>query len=156
MFARVCALIFALVLASGQLWAQQEPLMGTWKLNLAKSKYSPGPPPRSRTLKYEPSGTNKVKLTNDGVLANGETTHAEDAYVFDGKDYPVTGDANVDMVASRRIDAYTTETLSKKSGKTVTTTRRVVSPDGKTLTITAKGTNANGQPYNDVRVFDKQ
>lgn len=156
MFARACALIFAMLFASATLWSQQDPLMGTWKLNVAKSKYDPGPPPQSRTLKYEPAGPNAFKLTNDGVLASGEKTHTEGTTVLDGKDHPVTDSQTVDMTFARRIDAYTTETIDKKGGKTVTVTRRTVSRDGKTLTVTAKGTTANGQPYDDVRVFDKQ
>jgi hypothetical protein len=147
----LCVLVFAL--AAG---AQQDPLLGTWKLNLAKSKYNPGPPPQSRVLKYEPFGSNGFKLTNDGVTASGEKTHAEGTNVMDGKDYPVADSQTVDTETNTRIDAYTTETVAKKGGKTVTVTRRTVSRDGKTLTVSAKGTTANGQPYSDVRVFDKQ
>lgn len=148
--------VLSLLVISLALQAADDPLMGTWKLNLSKSKYNPGPPPRSRILKFEPSGSNGIKLTNDGVTAKGEKTHVDEMFVQDGKDHPVTGSQDVDMQVNRQIDTYTTETISKKGGKTVQVLRRVVSKDGKTLTITVKGKTATGAPLDDVRVFDKQ
>jgi hypothetical protein len=138
-------------------WAQgPDPLMGTWKLNVAKSKYDPGPPPRSTTTKREVSGANGVKYTSDTVTAQGESRHIEYTANYDAKDYSVKGDPNRDMVSLKRMDGRSYEGSSKKGGKVTGTFRGVVSPDGKTLTITTKGTDAQGRPENNVVVYDKQ
>ena len=75
---------------------------------------------------------------------------------YDGKDYRWTVNANFDTIALKRLDAYTVNTINKKDGKRVQTSRIVVSKDGKTLTNTQKGTNASGQRVNNVLVFDRQ
>ena len=132
-----------------------DPRMGTWKLNVAKSKYSPGPAPQSLTLKVEPSGQGE-KVTAEFVNTDGTRTTSQYTANFDGKDYPFTGSAVADTVSLKRIDARTTDRTDKKGGKVVQTLKRVVSQNGKTMTVTVKGTNAQGQAVNNVVVFDKQ
>ena len=132
-----------------------DPRMGTWKLNVAKSKYSPGPAPRSVTLKVEPSGQGE-KVTAEFVNADGTRTTSQYTANFDGKDYPFTGSAVADTVSLKRIDARTTDRTDKKGGKVVQTLKRVVSQDGKTMTVTVKGMTAQGQAVNNVVVFDKR
>lgn len=149
---RVVLFLFVFSLAA---WAADDPLMGTWKLNLSKSKYDPGPPPQSQVNKYEPSGKDGVKRIIDGVNARGEKNHTEESYVFDGKEHPVNNPA-ADAGVNRRIDAYTTERILTKGGKLVNALRRVVSKDGKTLTTTQLGTNAQGKPSSSIAVYDKQ
>jgi hypothetical protein len=132
-----------------------DPRIGTWKLNVAKSKYSPGPPPQSNTLKVEASGQGE-KVTTEGVNAAGAPIKTQYTANFDGKDYPLTGSANADMVSLKRIDARTTVRTDKKDGKVVLTLTRVVSQDGKTMTVTTKGTNPQGQTVDNVAVWEKQ
>jgi hypothetical protein len=144
----------ALLAASGVGANSKDPLHGTWKLNVAKSKYSPGPAPKAAIVKYEAAG-DALKVTVDLETDKGNR-HWEYTTSFDGKDYPVTGNPDSDAASVKRIDAATTETTFKKGGKTTTINKRVVSADGKTLTITIKGTNAEGQAVNNVQVFDKQ
>jgi hypothetical protein len=129
--------------------------VGTWKLNLAKSKYIPGPAPYEGTLKIEPE-TNGLKFTIDGLDAEGKPVHFEFSPRFDGKDYLVTGLPEADMIVLKRINANTIETVAKKGGKPVMTTRSVVSKDGKTRTSTQTGKNANGQEVKNTLVYDKQ
>src|SRR5712672_3517661 len=74
--------------------ADMSPNMGTWKLNEAKSKFSPGATKNS-TVVYAPAG-DMVKVTVDGTDKDGKATHNEWTGKFDGKDYPVTGDPNID------------------------------------------------------------
>jgi len=140
-----------------QLSAQgKDPRIGTWKLNVAKSKYDPGPAPQSQTLKVDAVGKGE-KVTSETVTADGKKVTVTYTANFDGKDYPLTGSAlGADKVSLKRIDARTTERIDKKDGKPVVTIRRVVSADGKTMTATSKGTNAEGKPMNNVAVFEKQ
>jgi len=129
--------------------------IGTWKLNVAKSKYSPGPAPQSQTLKVEASGQGE-KVTTEGVNTAGTPTMTQYTANFDGKDYPLTGSQNADKVSLKRIDARTTERTYKKGDTVVLTFTQVVSQDGKTMTTTGKGTNAQGQAVDNVTVYEKQ
>jgi hypothetical protein len=129
---------------------------GTWKLNLAKSTFSPGPPPRSQTLTYETVGQG-FKATNEGVDAQGNPTKGVfGVYFYDGKSYPVTGVPDFDASSYKAVNESTVEMARTKAGKVVQTQTRVMSPDGKTLTFIATGTNANGQQFNNIAVYDKQ
>lgn len=132
-----------------------DPMLGTWVLNLAKSKYSLTPAPRSQTRTYSMSGA-MVKFTLEGVGADGKPAKSEYSAAYDGKDYPLTGNAVADMISLKRVDATTVEATLKKGGKVVSTTIRVVSKDGKTMTATTAGKNAKGEKVTDVSVFDKK
>ena len=134
-----------------------DPWIGTWKVNLEKSTYSPGPKPTSAaTVKIEPSAGG-IKTTIDGTNAEGKPIHTESVASFDGKDYPVTGaQAPNTTNALKRIDDRTFEVIGKVDGKPAVTTRVAVAADGKTMTATQTGTNAQGQSVNNVLVLDKQ
>src|SRR5262245_11988881 len=136
-------------------FAQTDPIVGTWKLNLVKSKFSPGPPPQSSTLTYEAVGQG-VKVTVKGTDAEGKPIDFQTTANYDGKDYPVTGAPDRDTTARKRIDAHTMETTHKKAGKVVATGTSVISKDGKTITLTEKGINAKGEKFSNTVVFDKQ
>ena len=130
--------------------------LGTWKLNLAKSKYAAGTAPKSATFTNVVAGAG-IKSTSDSVAADGTARHSEYTMVYDGKDNPLTGNSlNGDVVAGTRLDANTVTFIYKKGGKVTVTTTNVASSDRKTYTITAKGTNTLGQTVNSVAVYDKQ
>jgi hypothetical protein len=137
-----------------QLSAQADPAAGSWMLNVAKSKFSPGPAPKSAMLTIAVAGQG-IKVTTEGVSATGAKTSASYTANFDGKDAPLTGSATADTVSLRRINANTVERTDKKAGKVVQTITRVLSADGKTLTITAKGTDAQGRAVNNVTIYEK-
>lgn len=152
----IMVLGMVLGMAIGSVSAQtSDPRIGNWKLNVAKSKYDPGPAPKSLTLKVEVVGQGE-KVTAEFVNADGSRTTTVYTGNFDGKDYPITGSQLADMVSLKRIDAQTTERTDKKGGKVVQTLRRVVAKDGKTMTVTTKGTNAQGKAINNVALFEKQ
>lgn len=154
---RTLLVVFTVFAASVGLRGQSNPLFGAWKANSAKSKYVPGPPPRSQTLKYEadPQG---MKHITDGVNAKGSPTHNEWVASFDGKDYPYqtnNAQAPADLtVALKKINERTTEVIRKEGGKVTSTFILKVSPDGKTLTRTSR--DANGKPTKEVVVYDRQ
>ena len=129
--------------------------VGTWKLDVTKSKYAPGPTPKSQTAKLD-SVTGGMSVVSDRVEADGQKVHFEWTAKFDGKDYPVKGDATRDNVAVRKVDDYTLEITNKKSGKDTTTIKAVYAKDGKSRVETVTGTNAQGQKINNVTVWDKE
>jgi len=143
-----------IVLAAGSvLLAQSNPFVGTWKLNLASSKYNPGPPPQSQTRMWDASGMVMV----NGIGATGKPFSYGYSIKGDGKDYPTTGAIpnKADMISTKKIDANTYEAKFTKAGKQVETTTFTVSNGGKTLTIHANGSPDAGFVEN-IQVLDKQ
>ena len=108
-----------------------DPSVGTWKLNVAKSTYSPGPAPKSLTAKIEVAGDGE-KVTVDGVRGDDTPIKVEYTAQYDGKDYPITGSPMADTVSMKRLDANTTERTDKKGGKVTQILTRKISSDGKT------------------------
>lgn len=156
-FLRAAVLGMVLLALSGVKLASQgtDPIVGTWELNVVKSKYSPGPAPKSETRTYVAAGQD-IKATSKGVGADGKPTVGQWTVNYDGKDRPQSGSPDADALSLKRIDAFTAEFTQKKAGKVVMTGTRTISRDGKVMTISNKGTNAKGQTINDVEVFDKR
>lgn len=149
-------LVLVFTLAAGSLLlAQSNLFVGTWELNLTKTKYNPDPPPRNQTRKWDASGM----VTVEGTGAAGQPISYSYPIKGDGKEYPITGvvpNAG-DKISSKRIDANTFEANFTRAGKHVETAVFVVSKDGKTLTITAHGIlPTTGGPFTHVLVWDKQ
>jgi hypothetical protein len=126
----------------------------TWKLNVAKSKFS-GTAPKSGTRVYTESADGTT-LDQKLVAADGKEMSMHVTLAYDGKDRPITGNPDAGSGAGKAIDAHTTEFTLKKGGKVVGSVHRVVSADSKTLTINNKGTHTDGKTYDDTLVFDKQ
>jgi hypothetical protein len=151
---RILAIILFAAAFMGGIAMANDPVVGTWTLDVAKSKFSPGPAPKSATRVYAESADG---LTLDGktVAADGKEASMHVAYKADGKTYPVTGNPDADSVTPKSIDARTWNFTLTKNGKVVGTVHRTVSADGKTLTVNNKGTH-NGVPYDDTLVFTRQ
>ncbi len=132
-----------------------DPVSGTWVLNVAKSKFSPGPAPKSESRTYVVSGE-ETRATRTGTDADGKPTAGEWTMVYDGKDRPMIGEPGVDTLAVKRVEGGRVTFTEKKAGQVVITGTRTISSDGKVMTIAAKGTNDKGQPFHNLMVFDKQ
>jgi len=152
------AAMFGVVLTPTAGSAQRDDLrrlvIGRWELNVAKSTFRPGPPPKSLTRVYEASGEN-VKYTDSTVDADGKADVSEWTGGYDGKDYPVPGSPDV-MQAIKASDPFRSTFTIKRAGKVVATGTRVISRDGKVMTIRLKLTNAKGQTFNNISVFEKR
>ena len=152
---RTIGLTLALCFFAGAAcFAAEDPQMGTWKLNEAKSKLTPAEG-KNTTVVYEAAG-DQVKVTIDGTDKDGKPTHNEWTGKFDGKDYAVTGDPKSDMRSYKKIDDHKLQFAVKKDGKTTVTGRIVVAPDGKSRIVTANGTDAHGQKAHEKAAYDKQ
>jgi len=151
---RVIVPTLALLFAGVVVCLADNPNMGTWKLNEAKSKFSPGSP-KNHTVVYEAAGDD-VKVTVDGIDAAGNATHNEWTGKFDGKDYPVTGDPTSDTRSYTQVDDHTLTFTAKKGDQVTLTGRVVVSADGRTRTVTTTATDSKGKKVSSTAVFDKQ
>jgi hypothetical protein len=147
-------LIGASITAIGAFGADNS--LGSWKLNLEKSTYSPGPATVKSLTTTREASENGVKATSTGELANGNPISTSYTAKYDGKDYPVTG-APWDTIAIKQVDANTFTSAAKmNNGKYSSTSQTVVSEDGNTTTVTSKGTNAEGIAFDNKLVYNKQ
>jgi hypothetical protein len=153
-----CLCVAALVVFVLPALAQSSLLVGTWKENITKSKFDPGPAPRSRTLKWEPTAGG-LKFTVDQITAQGQmnqTVTVERSDGSEGAAQDATGKPTGTMRSLKRIDEHTYEDMDKRDGRTVFTRRMTISPDGKTITSVVSGTTAQGQRISNVEIFEKQ
>jgi hypothetical protein len=121
--------------AAGQVPSKvSDHLIGTWQLNVAQSKYVPGPAPISETRRYA-RGPNGVEGVIIRRFADGRTDRIEYIAEYD-REYPVMGTEDYDHVLLKRVDARTSEAVLSHGGRIFGTARRVLSTDGKAMTIT--------------------
>jgi hypothetical protein len=132
--------------------------MGAWKLNVAKSTYENATAPREQVRTHEDRGGGFVLVVQDTVNAQGAKTHSEYVYKPDGKDYPMAapGQTGIARIALKAVDPLTVTYQQKLDGKVTTDGKRTVSKDGRTMTLDVVGTNAQGQRYHTISVFEKQ
>ena len=128
-----------------------DPLLGTWSLNVSKSTYKPGPPPKSQTRSYEthPLG---IKATVKTIQADGRSTTVQTVYDYDNQEHPVTGSEETDAIVMKRVDAYTHEATISHAGIEIGTFRRVISRDGKQMIVT---TQRRLPSADNVEVYEK-
>jgi hypothetical protein len=154
---RFTAIAVFVVLGCATLQAQTNPLVGTWKLNTEKSKYDPGPAPKSLTRSVEAQGDG-VKYSFEGVSADGKPIAYGFSVQFDGKDNPIMGSipGGADTISAKRTDANHYVATLKKGGKVVGTAKVSVSKDGKVTTVDTTGMTTSGAKGHDLQVYDKQ
>ena len=131
-----------------------DPMLGTWKLNVEKSKSSY----KSGTSLIEAAGDG-VKVTADLVGADGTAYHWTWTAKYDGKDVPITGTTPFGpgaVAALTRVDAHTAKIVGKRNGEVILTQTIVTSADGKSRTVTTRSKDAKGQPVETMSVYDKQ
>jgi len=151
MKARMIAVCMGLCFAGAVVCLAADMNLGSWKLNEAKSKFGPGAP----KITYEAAG-DSVKVTIDGASFDGKPTHNQWTGKYDGKDYPVTGDANQSSRAYTKVNDHTVKFTIKSGDKVVLDGTIVVAADGKSRTVTASGTSADGKKVSYTAVYDKQ
>jgi hypothetical protein len=154
-FAVVCIAWGFLLALSAAAYAQ-DPNMGSWRVELTKSKYNPADlAPKSVTVKSTSVGKG-LNVVVDVVDYTGKPLHYLYTVTYDGRDVSVKGDPGRDTTAMKRIDDRTFEQINKKDGKVTTISRFVYARDGKSRTQTTTGVNPQGQKINNTVVWLKQ
>lgn len=153
-YAGMVTILLVMALAASVATRADEPHSGTWKMNPAKSKFSPGPANKDMTLKIDEEESS-IKVVGDGTDGEGKSIYVEYNAKLDGTDTPATVPYG-DTIALKRINAHTIQSVAKKDGKVVMTVTSTVSADGKTRTSKFKGKDAKGNAVNNTVVYDKQ
>jgi hypothetical protein len=153
---RTLSVVVAVVAALASPAFAQNPV-GVWKVNLAKSKYSPGPAPKAATITATAVAGGSFKTVNEQTPPTGAPIKFEITYKFDGKDNKIVGsNPNADMQSYTRIDDRHWTVVSKLNGKVTLTSKIEVATDGKSRTTTQTGTDAQGRTVNNFIWYDKQ
>jgi hypothetical protein len=132
----------------------QDAQMGSWKLNEAKSKFSMGAP-KTTSSTYEAAG-DSVKVTLDGTSFDGKPTHNTWTGKYDGKDYPVMGDARQSSRSYTMVNDHALKFAVKSGDKVILSGTINISADGKTRTVDASGMSNSGTKISYTAVYDKQ
>ena len=133
-----------------------DPLVGSWKLDVAKSTYKPGPAPKSTMVVVTPEGKG-IKVAVDAVNADGSPLKWGFTSLRDGKqEAPVTGNPMFDTVTVTRDSPTAGTNVYKKAGKVVMTTKVAIAADSKSMTVTTTGTDPKGQAVNNVAHYVRQ
>jgi hypothetical protein len=151
--------LLGVAFSTAVLAAEKEPYVGTWKLDVAKSKYDPGPPPRSSIDVNTVAPDGAMHSVQDWVDADGKAGHAEWTAKFDGKDYPVTGGAPGTTISIQRPDPKDPRVVDwvwKVPGQYTSSGRTVYSKDGKTRVIDDKMTDTAGKTTVRHRFYERQ
>jgi hypothetical protein len=136
--------------------AADNPFVGTWKENNAKSYYSRTTQTRFSMIRIEGAGENRVRITTDTDYVRGDGTKAQlfGTYVLDGSEAPLAGDTAI--LSFRPISSNSWDHIEKHPDGTSAQRYWAVSNDGKTLFITGFGKAPDGKEYYFHRVLDKQ
>jgi hypothetical protein len=156
---RLSAVLSMVLATSATMLAQtqKDAHIGTWKLNVTKSTFNPGPGYKSETRTYTPTADG-YKFEGERVNPDGSTQKYGFTVKYDNKDYPVTGKdpGGADTIAVKLVDANNIESTSKKGRDVLYTSKVEVSQDGKVMTITTKGKNPDGEPFDNIQAYDRQ
>lgn len=128
---------------------------GTWRLNLARSTYDPGPPPYVRASYTIRPWRDGLLVVYDQVRPRGGLTHLEWAGRFDGRDYPVQGVEEAVTYAYEQVDARTYDVVTKVDGRVAARSRARLAADGRSITTTTRGRDARGAEVTTVTVYER-
>lgn len=136
--------------------AEPDPVLGTWELNMAKSRFAGGIPPfTGQTVTFD-SVAAGFRVTTETMTRDGTVLRSEYTANYDGKRYPISGSPNADSVSFARLDARTVERFDTKGNTFVASVTRIVSPDGKALTVMSKPVGAQGRTVGNILVYDRK
>ena len=157
----LAATILVFAAAASPLVAQSSPpgdprVLGTWVLDVAKSKFTPGPTPTSQVRTYEPRDNGGYRATIKTTYAARQPTFVEYAANYDSLEYPVAGSLDYDTIRLKKVDSLTSEATLGHAGRVFATARRVISEDGRTMTITFHADELQGTRIHNVMVFTRQ
>jgi hypothetical protein len=152
----------ALVLGSALAFAQTktkkapqaDPWVGTWKLDVAKSKFH-SPAPKEETLTVDSATKDSVKYSTKGTAADGSAYTEAYQGKADGQEYPLTrnGQEVAKVSYHKNTDHNSTGKATIADGSTFTESATVAN-DGKTLTIKQHFTTKGGE-WDDLIIFHK-
>jgi hypothetical protein len=134
--------------------AADNPFVGTWKLNPAKSTFTPGAAPKEMMVVFAADG-DKIKRVATGIDSDGEPVHENSSIAWDGKDHPIDVPPGM-TVAVKQVNARTLDVTIKRQGTAISSVHVAMAKNGKTMTSAEKGEDPKGRNVNNVEVYERQ
>ena len=156
MSVRTRTILLVLTLLSiplGLLAADNDPMMGVFKLNIAKSKLAPNY--STNIIRHHVPVPGGITVIQERTAADGKQTKGEWTIMFDGKDYPITGDPNVATLSLKRVGRYKVNGIGKKDGHEITHFSWNISKDGKVLTYPNKRIYPPDKVSETIQILDR-
>jgi hypothetical protein len=134
----------------------QDPFVGTWKLNPARSQFDPNHRPSEGTMSLVLDAEGAYLMTAEGVNANGEKVRERPQKMIpDGQPHPIPDFPGLSAVTTR-VDANTLRGEARREdGSIAGEGTYVVSADGKSLTATAAGFDTQLRRFETRTVWDR-
>jgi hypothetical protein len=133
-----------------------DPLSGTWVLNLSKSNMPSQYSTLKRQLAHVVVDASDLEITQETIFESNDRFNIHVKAKFDGKDYPITGIPGAYSAAYQRVDKNTIKAVLKMDGKVVVQETGVISPDGKVLAVIFYITDGTGKQLTGIGVFEKK
>lgn len=147
-------LLTAICVFSTAMFAATNPFVGTWKLNPARSKFTPGTAPKEMMVVFETDG-DKIKRAATGIDSDGEPVNENSSIAWDRKDHPIDVPPGI-TVAVNQVNDRTLNVIIKRKGTVISSVHVVMAKNGKTMTSAEKGEDPKGRKIDNVEVYEKQ
>jgi hypothetical protein len=132
-----------------------DPFSGTWIANLEKSHRHVNHQFKSAAMRFAVAG-DRVSITHSGVNMSGKQETGTTEVQADGHEHAVSPQAPGVVVVTTWVGTHRLQSQARKDGVVVGQGTYEVSPDGATLTATVSGTDASGNEFDQVIVFDRE
>jgi hypothetical protein len=157
------ALATALVFSTAGGDSTSDPVLGSWRLNESKCRFSSMPPAVSVVRTFQRASGGFTRILETRLTPEGEQVLVEYAAAYNGKEYPIFitqgaagGSARSDdTVSFRRINRNTVEGVFRNHGNQTSEFTRSVSNDGQTLSIKISGIDSTGRRILTLLVYDR-
>ena len=154
---RKTLLLLAVLGLAGSLWAG-DPIIGTWKMNPAKSKFpSPQLTQKEQTEVYREIGNGQIELTYRSINSDGALT--VEVFIFPAKGGAaevVKGANGGKSYIEIKINPNEWYATCLENGKQLWVLHKAISKDGKTLAKTSREIDEQGNFLEYHLVLEKQ
>jgi hypothetical protein len=130
------------------------PFVGVWKLNVAKSDYKEGLPPKEQIVTITETGPD-TRIRVDGIQGDGTKTVVDYTIPTAGGTGKMQTSDAYDGITARMFGPNSREINRLKNGKVVFSAVGTVSADGKTITAVSKGVSPHGKPVTANLYYDR-
>jgi len=137
--------------------AADDPFLGTWRLNKAKSVIAKDPGVKSKEFVFSPSADGvMITETLEMLSENGKTHVSQIPYAY-GKSTPQAG-PGIDALLVVKADSHTAYWTAQSKGQVVSQLQVNLSADGRQMTFRYlfSASDPTGSAFNDRYVYDKR
>jgi hypothetical protein len=135
----------------------QDPFVGTWILNVAKSQFDANHRPRAGTIVLEIDQEGYYLQKSEGISEKGEkVAERPQRYTPDGQDHPIPDLPGLRYRATRADSNTLTVEARREDGSIVGGATKIVSADGKSMTIDNFGYDTQLRQFKMRTAWDRQ